>query len=150
MTTTRLTIRFSLLWMTFGVLTPAIDLAVITSRSSQYFTLTARCYQPGSSGVNAFAHDWSSNNNWLCPLVCLTCRVVNHLQVCNAAGTLVISLWKSAHFWPRLCSNGLHWIGFVHDWVIRFPIFRTFSSEAKLRIQFSFAVRSHSRWPLCV
>ena len=21
-------------------------------------------------------------------------------------------------FWPRLCFDGLHWSGFVHDWVI--------------------------------
>ena len=34
------------------------------------------------------------------------------------AGTLVVPLWRSAHFWPRLCFDGLHWSGFVHDWVI--------------------------------
>ena len=26
-----------------------------------------RFYQPGTSGVNAFAQDWSNDNNWLCP-----------------------------------------------------------------------------------
>ena len=77
-----------------------------------------RFYQPGTSGVNAFAQDWSNDNNWLCPLVCLTCKVLSHLKVCNAAGTLVVPLWRSAYFWPRLCFNGLHWSGFVHDWVI--------------------------------
>ena len=75
-------------------------------------------YQPGTSGVNAFAQDWSNDNNWLCPPVCLTCKVLSHLKVCNAAGTLVVPLWRSAYFWPRLCFNGLHWSGFVHDWVI--------------------------------
>ena len=77
-----------------------------------------RFYQPGTSGVNAFAQDWSNDNNWLCPPVCLTCKVLSHLKVCNAAGTLVVPLWRSAHFWPRLCFDGLHWSGFVHDWVI--------------------------------
>lgn len=77
-----------------------------------------RFYQPGTSGVNAFAQDWSKDNNWLCPPVCLTCKVLSHLKVCNAAGTLVVPLWRSAHFWPRLCFDGLHWSGFVHDWVI--------------------------------
>ena len=52
------------------------------------------------------------------PPVCLTCKVLSHLKVCNAAGTLVVPLWRSAHFWPRLCFDGLHWSGFVHDWVI--------------------------------
>ena len=77
-----------------------------------------RFYQPGTSGVNAFAQDWSNDNNWLCPPVCLTCKVLSHLKVCNAAGTLVVPLWRSAYFWPRLCFDGLHWSGFVHDWVI--------------------------------
>ena len=26
-----------------------------------------RLYQPGTSGVNAFAQDWSNDKNWLCP-----------------------------------------------------------------------------------
>ncbi|CAH3018798.1 unnamed protein product [Porites evermanni] len=49
-------------------------------------------YQPGSSGVNAFAQDWSKADNWLCFPVCLTLKVINHLHACNAAGTLVVSL----------------------------------------------------------
>ena len=57
-----------------------------------------RYYQPGSSGVNALAQDWSNDNNWLCPPVCLTCKVVSHMKVCNAVGTLIVPLWKSAHF----------------------------------------------------
>ena len=77
-----------------------------------------RFFQPGTSGVNAFAQHWSKDNNWLCPPVFLTCKVLSHLKVCNAAGTLVVPLWRSAHFWPRLCFDGLHWSGFVHDWVI--------------------------------
>ena len=27
-------------------------------------------------------------------------------------------LWKSAHFWTGICSDGLLWSSFVHDWVI--------------------------------
>ena len=77
-----------------------------------------RFYQPGTSGVNAFAQDLSNDNNWLCPPVCRTCKVLSHLKVCNAAGTFVVPLWRSAYFWPRLCFDGLHWSGFVHDWVI--------------------------------
>ena len=77
-----------------------------------------RYYQPGSSGVNAFVQDWYYDNNWLRPPVRLTCKVVSHMKVCNVAGTLVVPLWKSAHFWPRLCFDGLHWNGFVHDYIM--------------------------------
>ena len=50
--------------------------------------------------------------------VCLTCKVLNHLKVRNATGTLVVPLWRSAYFWPRLCFDGLRWNGFVREWVI--------------------------------
>ena len=78
----------------------------------------SRFYQPGSSGVNAFSQDWSHHNNWLCPPVYLTCRVIKHMELCSAQGTLIVPLWKSAHFWPILCSDGFHWSTFIHDWVI--------------------------------
>ena len=71
-----------------------------------------RFYQPGSSCVNAFSQDWSHHNNRLCPPVYLTCKVV------SAQGTLIVPVWKSAHFWPLLCSDGVHWSNFIHRWVI--------------------------------
>ena len=67
---------------------------------------------PGSSGVNAFSQDWSHHNNQLCPPVYLTCKVV------SAQETLILPVWKSAHFWPLLCSDGVHWSKFIHGWVI--------------------------------
>ena len=78
----------------------------------------SKFYQPGSSAVNAFAQDWSHHHNWLCPPVFLTCKVIKHLKLCGAKGTLIVPLWKSAHFWPILSSDGLHWSPFIHDWVI--------------------------------
>jgi len=33
----------------------------------------------------------------------------------SAKETLV---WNSAHFWPMLCSDGVHWSTFIHVWVI--------------------------------
>ena len=48
----------------------------------------------------------------------LTCKVIKHLKLCAAKGTLIVPLWKSAHFWPVLSSDGLHWSPFIHDWVI--------------------------------
>ena len=84
------------------------------------------------------------------PPVCLTSKVLSHLNVCNAAGTLVVPLWRSAHFWPRLCFDGLHWSGFIHDCVILPDLPNLFVRGAKPRIQSSVAVLFHSlRW-LCV
>ena len=43
---------------------------------------------PGSSGVNAFCHDWSGVMNWCFPPVCLITRVVRHARACRATMTL--------------------------------------------------------------
>lgn len=76
----------------------------------------SKFYQPGSSGVNAFSQDWSNYNNWLCPPAYLTTKVIKHLKICSAKGTLIVPMWKSAHFWPILCPDGVHLNDFIHDW----------------------------------
>ena len=78
----------------------------------------SKFFQAGTSGVNAFSQDWAFANNWLCPPTYLTVRVVNHLKICKATGTLIISLWRSAHFWTIICNDGVHFSNFVHDWCI--------------------------------
>ena len=44
----------------------------------------------------------------------------------------MVPLWRSAYFWRRLCFDGLHWNGFVHDWVILPDLPRIQSSGAVL------------------
>ena len=75
-------------------------------------------YQPGTEAVDAFLQDWEFENNWLLPPVSQISRVVDHLRLCNAEGTLVIPMWKSLYFWVLLCNDGRHWNSFVHDWVV--------------------------------
>lgn len=43
------------------------------------------------------------------PPVYLMCKVIKHMEICSAQGILIVPLWKSAHFWPILCSDGFHW-----------------------------------------
>ena len=78
----------------------------------------SKFFQPGTRGVNAFSQDWAFANSWLCPPTYLTVRVVNHLKVCRAAGTLIVPLWRLAHFWPIICDDGVHFSNFVHDWYV--------------------------------
>jgi hypothetical protein len=61
--------------------------------NSKYFT-------PESSGVDAFAYDWSGHNNWLVPPIHLVSRCLIHMQLYNAKGTLVFnkSLSHAYHF----------------------------------------------------
>ena len=96
-------------------------------------------YQPGSSGVNVFSQDWSRHNNWLCPPVYLTCKVIKHMEICSAQGTLIVPLWKSAHFWPILCSDGFH--GGLSMTGLSCLVCLVYLLEEKLRTQF--LVASH-------
>ena len=77
----------------------------------------SRFFQPGCEAVDAFAQDWGYDNNWLCPPVCLIVRVLKHMEVCLAKGTIVIPLWKSSFFWSICARDGVHWNYFVVDWV---------------------------------
>ena len=56
-------------------------------------------------GVDAFAFDWSDENNWLVPPIGLVSRVINHLCLCNAKGALVVPKWKSVLFWPMIWND---------------------------------------------
>ncbi len=66
----------------------------------------SRFFQPSSSGVDAFAFDWSGHKNWLCPPVNLIAQTIIHVQECCAEGTLVVPVWRSAQFWPMLFPSG--------------------------------------------
>ena len=77
----------------------------------------SRFFQSGSEAVDAFCQDWRFNKNWLCPPVCLIARVIQHLELCQARGTLIVPLWKSSFFWNSCSKDGVHWSSFVIDWV---------------------------------
>jgi hypothetical protein len=62
----------------------------------------SRFFTPGTSGVDAFAYDWSKYNNWIVSPVHLISRTISHMRMCKARGTLVIPKWKSAVFWPMI------------------------------------------------
>ena len=64
--------------------------------------------QPAAEAFDAFSQDWSSDNNWLGPPTTLIGRVLCHMRDCKAVGTLIVPMWKSAQFWPLLCSDGVH------------------------------------------
>lgn len=79
--------------------------------------------------------------------VCLTTKVVSHMKVCNPVGTLIVPLWKSAHFWPAICSDGLHCLSNARTRIpfrVRSPgIFSSssahwfyYSPQAKFRLSF--------------
>lgn len=88
--------------------------------NSQYWT-------PGTSGVDAFVYDWSSDNNWLVPPVHCIPNLLKHLLFYKCVGTLVVPKWKSALFWPCIAlEHKFKW--FVKD-VLEYVKPKRFFSE---------------------
>ena len=77
----------------------------------------SRHWTPGSEAIDSFTLDWSGENNYICPPICLIPRVLLHMRNCQAIGSLVVPLWPSSPFWPMICSNGDHFNDFVIDWM---------------------------------
>jgi len=53
-----------------------------------------------SSGVEAFFQVWQGENCWVVTLVVVLSKVFNFMFHSKAQGTLVLSYWPSAPFWP--------------------------------------------------
>ena len=96
----------------------------------------SRFLQPGVEAVAAFSQAWSSDNNWLVPLITLIGRVLCHMRDCKAVRTLIVLMWKSAQFWPLLCSDGVHLNSFVKDFVTFLKLLKILHF---IEIAFSFA-----------
>ena len=75
---------------------------------------------PGTEAVDAFSVSWAAENNWLVPPVHCIIRVIQHLLVCSAFGTLVVPYWPSNSFWPFLFASSLDCQPYIVD-SIYFP-----------------------------
>ena len=54
--------------------------------------------------TDAFTFDWSQSFGLYVPPIVLVSRVLKKMESCNAKGILVVPEWRSANFWPLLCS----------------------------------------------
>ena len=80
----------------------------------------SRYWSPGTEAVHAFACDWSNDNNWWWPPLYLIPRLIRHAEVAKARGTLVISQWPLAPFWPMLFPDRSHVLECVQQ-VVELP-----------------------------
>lgn len=92
----------------------------------------SRFFQLGCEAVDAFSQDWGYDDNWHCPPICLVVRVLKHMELCKARGTLVLPVWKSSFFWNACTLDGVHWSIFVIDWVY-LPNFQGLFVQGKAR-----------------
>ena len=111
---------------------PHTDDRFACSYNTKLPRFNSRFFQPACEAVDAFPQDWGYDNNWLCPPVYLIVRVLKHMEVCLARGTLILPLWKSSFFWNVCTTDGVHWSRFVIDWVY-LPKFQGLFVKGKAR-----------------
>ena len=73
-----------------------------TAKLPRFFS---RFWNPGTSGIDFFAQDLSSENCLVVPPVALVARVIHYLSLQKTMATLVVPLWPSSSFWPLLTSK---------------------------------------------
>ena len=52
--------------------------------------------------MDGFSQDWSATVNWVVPPLYLVNRAIDYGRECKAELILVIPLWRSAVFWPKV------------------------------------------------
>ena len=86
----------------------------------QTVRFNSRYWYPGTEAVDTFTCQWAGENNWWCPPTHLIPRLLKHAEVTKAEGTLVVSQWVSAPFWPLLFPDGKEVAAFVKQ-VVKLP-----------------------------
>ena len=84
------------------------------NENSQCEKFNSRWWCPGTSGINAFMQPWNTECNWLVPPPRLISKTVDKLVFEKSSGTLVLPLWKSAPFWPKVYKHS-NFLSFVKD-----------------------------------
>ena len=77
----------------------------INRKTDRFFSYGA---SPGTSGVDAFANDWSMEGMWLSPPVRLLVPAFRKLLHSTGSGLIIIPEWKTGKFFPLFFPDGCH------------------------------------------
>lgn len=70
--------------------------------STQLSKYYSKYYTPDTTGVDAFAFDWSSQTSWANPPFSLIKQVWSHAKACKARLCLVVPIWQNKPWWHLL------------------------------------------------
>ena len=68
---------------------------------------------PGTEAIDAFSQCWQGENNFLVPPVKHIPQVIQKITRGSCSGTLVVPLWQSAPYWPRLQLREYEFASFI-------------------------------------
>ena len=81
--------------------------------ADQTSTRCARFYSfapvRGCCGVDAFTHDWSGENAWICPPIALAVRTLKKIAQSRMTGVLVLPRWPTQRYWPLIHPKDSGW-----------------------------------------
>ena len=63
---------------------------------------------PGTSGINCFIQDWSTEYCYVCPPVNLIIDAVRYIERVPSRGVLLVPYWQRNPFWPVVTIDGFH------------------------------------------
>ena len=78
-------------------------------------SFNSRYWCPGTSGIDAFAHTWVGENNWLVPPPRLISHCVRKVLNEECKCTIIVPQWRSAPFWPLFFPDGEKKATYVTD-----------------------------------
>ena len=88
-------------------LTQPFDLDPFADNSNaKCFKFYSKHWCEKSSGVNAFAFNWTGKHVWLVPPINLITPSIKHAKHCKVDGILIVPVWRSAAFWAVLFPGG--------------------------------------------
>jgi hypothetical protein len=88
-----------------------------SSKNAHCERFFSRFWCPGTSGVDAFSHDWSLENSWINPPFSLIGRVWRRLRSMGASASMVVPIWTASPWWHLIAPDGVHLDSSVVDWV---------------------------------
>jgi hypothetical protein len=75
-------------------------------------------WSPDVEHVDAFTRHWGHpENNWCNPPFGLIGHVLQHMQDCGAAGTLICPHWRTRPWWHWVCPDGHNFAPYIVDWI---------------------------------
>ena len=86
------------------------------SYNAKLLRFNSRFFQEGLVAVDALSQVCPLDSSWLLPPTSLIGKVLNHMRDGSTARTLVLPMWKSAHYWTLSCNDGVHLNSFTVDW----------------------------------
>ena len=92
-----------------------------THYNTQCLRFNSKIWCPGTEAIDAFGQSWQSDINWLVPPHSQAAKVVNKMVFEKAQGTLILPEWKSAPYWPLICSSKDIFKEFITDIIDYLP-----------------------------